>query len=390
NVRIVGRGTDPVARAADSLARLKQALATPAMNLLLGTASLDAELEHALTDDIRGSVGVASILQVNDRSGTVQLIPDYRLWGVGVFAYENMYVDAWTFSAGARMDMRDLQAQIFDRVTDSRSPQSRRWTNMSAGVGATWEAREYLSLSWNLSTAWRPPQVNELYSNDVHHGSAIYEIGDSALSAERVTGSDLALHYHSGGVQIDASGFVNSIDNYIMSVPDPANPTITIRGTFPTFVFTQMSALLYGGDVSMILPIAQRLSVLTQASMVRGRDRQRSESLLFMPADRVRVTVHIHGGDVGFVHDAFADVSVFAVRRQTNVVDARDYVEPPMGYVTMDLSVGGVMSLPFGSARVSVSCVNILNTAYRDYLSQYRYFADDPGRNIILRWTTSL
>ncbi|MFM7773239.1 MAG: TonB-dependent receptor plug domain-containing protein, partial [Candidatus Kapaibacterium sp.] len=56
NVRIVGRGTDPFARAADSLARLKQALASPAMNLLLGTASLDAELEHALTDDIRGSV----------------------------------------------------------------------------------------------------------------------------------------------------------------------------------------------------------------------------------------------------------------------------------------------------------------------------------------------
>ena len=390
NVRIVGRGTDPLVRAADSLARLAQALATPAMNLLLSTGSLDAELEHSLGDDIRGSVGVASILQVNDRSGTVQLIPDYRLWGVGVFAYENMYVDAWTFSAGARMDMRDLQAQIFDRVTDRRSPQSRRWTNMSAGVGATWEAREDLSLSGNLSTAWRPPQANELYSNDVHHGSAIYEIGDSMLSAERVTGSDLALHYHSSGVQIDAAGFVNSIDNYIMSVPDPANPTITIRGTFPTFVFTQMPAVLYGGDVSMILPIAQRLSVLTQASMVRGRDRQRSEPLLFMPADRVRVTVHVHGGDVGFVHDAFADVSVLAVRRQTNVVDARDYVEPPMGYATLDLTVGGVMSLPFGSARVSVSCVNVLNTAYRDYLSQYRYFADDPGRNIILRWTTSL
>ena len=394
NTRIVGRGTDPIARAADSLARLAQALATPAMNLLLSTGSLDAELEHSLGDDIRGSVGVASILQVNRRAGAVRLIPDYRLWGVGVFAYENADVGPLTLSAGARFDVRSLQAGIVSRTTTQETIQERVWRNLTAGIGASWKVREDLRLSANVSTAWRPPQVNELYSNDVHHGSAIYEIGDSTLGSERVLGADLGAHYQGGGVVLDASAFVNTIADYIMSVPDPANPTVTVRGTFPTYRFTQMDARVAGGDVSCTVPVSERLSVIAALAMVRGMNRRAGQPLLFMPADRARITMHVHAEDVdmavGVVHDAFADVTLRGVRRQDHVPPGQDYAEPPPGYALADITIGGMVTMPLGlPARITLSCMNILNTSYRDYLSQYRYFADDAGRNIVLRWTTS-
>jgi iron complex outermembrane receptor protein len=34
---------------------------------------------------------------------------------------------------------------------------------------------------------------------------------------------------------------------------------------------------------------------------------------------------------------------------------------------------------------VSLSVDNLLDTAYRDYLNRYRYYADDAGRNITIR-----
>jgi iron complex outermembrane receptor protein len=390
NVRIRGRGTDPVARAADSIARLERVLATPAMNLVLRTSSLDASLEHALSDRVRGTVGVSSMWQLNERSGSVILIPDYRLWGIGAFAYESIMLQDVTLSVGIRYDVRDLKSRIINRVTGQAPLQYRRWQNFSASVGALWTPVEGLSLTWNAASSWRPPQVNELYSNDVHHGSAYYEIGDSTLASERTLGSDVGLRYESEGLLIETSAFINRIGDYIMAVPDPANPTITVRGTFPTYRFTQMTARLFGGDLSLTVPLHERLNVYGQASFVRGDNLDLNEPLLFIPADRGRLGLHLHADDVGPIHDAYVDVSIAGVRRQDRVVPGRDYAEPPAGYLRTDLSVGGVVTLPYGlQSRLTLACTNLFDAAYREYLSQYRYFADDLGRNIILRFTTS-
>lgn len=396
NIRIVGRGTDPVARAADSLARLRQALATPAMNLLLSTGTFDAQLDHSLSSimsnssSIRGSIGVASLLQVNDRSGSVMLIPDYRLRGLGAFVYEALYLENLTISAGMRYDTRHLSAQIVDRSTNRTSRQDRSWASATAGLGAVWSINDKLSLSSNVSSAWRPPQVNELYSNDVHHGSAIYEVGDSTLSAERARGADVGVQLQHNGFGIDASVYISAVDNFIMSLPDVQRPTITVRGTFPTYVFTQMNALFYGSNVSLTVPVTGHLSVNAIASAVRARNSSTNRPLMFIPADRIRTTAHIHTEDVAGLHDTYVDVSLQAVRRQDNVVAGTDYAEPPPGYLLADIQVGGVVATSGGmSWRVSVACANIFNTAYRDYLSQYRYFSDDPGRNVTLRLTTS-
>ena len=390
NVRIRGQGTDPVIRAADSLARLQRALATPAMNLVLNTSSLDASLEHALSERVRGTVGISSMWQLNERSGSVILIPDYRLWGIGAFAYESIMLDEVTVSAGIRYDVRDLKSRIINRATREATLQDRTWQNVSASLGALWAPVEGLTLTWNAASSWRPPQVNELYSNDVHHGSAYYEIGDSSLASERTLGSDVGLRYEANGLLIESSAFINRIGDYIMALPDPANPTVTIRGTFPTYRFTQMTARLFGGDLSLTVPLHERLNLYGQASFVRGDNLDLNEPLLFIPADRGRIGLHLHADDVGPVHDAYADVSVMGVRRQDRVVPGRDYAEPPAGYLRTDLSVGGVLTLPFGlPARLTLACTNLFNAAYREYLSQYRYFADDLGRNIILRFTTT-
>lgn len=390
NTRIVGRGEDPVARAQDSIARLTAALQVPAMNLLLSTSTLDATFEHALSDRIRGAAGVTSMWQTNDRSGAVILIPDYRLWGLGAFIYESMTINDITLSGGLRYDVRDLKALIISRSSNQSAFQMRQWSNITGSIGALWNVSEDVTASVNIATAWRPPQVNELYSNDVHHGSAYYEVGDSTLTNERVLGGDASLTYDQGILRLEASGFYHAIDGYIMALPDVANPTVTVRGTFPTYRFTQLPARMYGGDINVRVDIHERLDFYGSGAIVRGYDNRHGEPLLFVPADRARVGAHLHTDDIWQIHDAYVDVSIMGVRRQTNIIPGRDYAEPPAGYLRTDVSVGGVLELSETMlARLTLSCTNLFNVAYRDYLSQYRYFTDDPGRNIILRFTTS-
>jgi iron complex outermembrane receptor protein len=40
------------------------------------------------------------------------------------------------------------------------------------------------------------------------------------------------------------------------------------------------------------------------------------------------------------------------------------------------------------AVTIGVSVRNLFDTAYRDYLNQFRYFSDELGRNIQIRCTT--
>jgi iron complex outermembrane receptor protein len=200
----------------------------------------------------------------------------------------------------------------------------------------------------------------------------------------------MSISYNETGIDVEVSGFFHAIGNYIMAVPDAANPTVTVRGTFPTFRFTQMNAQLAGGDINATIALGRQISVYGSTALVRGINVDRDEPLLFVPSDRARIGLHLHAEDVWELHDAYVDLSLSGVRRQDRVVSGRDYAEPPAGYFRTDLSIGGILTFSDNVlGRLTLTCNNLFNVAYRDYLSQYRYFTDDPGRNIILRFTTS-
>lgn len=387
NARIVGRGVEGSdERRLDSIQRLEKSLLTPAMNLLLTTYSGDASLEHELAKNVHGRIGVSGTRQVNDRTGAVKLVPDYTLLGAGAYAYENINIDEWVFSAGARLDWRSLQAMLTTNQVGAFETKDREFLEVSGVAGASWTPSETLNLSLNIGTAWRPPQVNELYSNDVHHGVAYYEIGDSSLQSERSLGVDLTATYSIVGVNIEVGVYGNLFDNYIYSLPDPANPTITLRGTFPTYRFRQARAFIGGADISATVVVSDALNIYAKGSMVRGEELDRNVPLFLMPADRLRLGTHIHAQDVLFLHDAFVDVSVQGVARQTRYVAGEDYLVPPPSYGTIDLDFGGSIDVLGSTTRLTLSVFNLLDTRYRDYLSRYRYFADDPGRNVVVRW----
>jgi len=352
-------------------------LSHEALSLKLVTYSGDVQFEHALSENSHGHLGVSGMFQVNDRTGSVDIIPDYELLGGGVFAFESVELDNVLLSAGARYDSRQLTTRT----------QQNMYASISGAAGARIQISPVVSTALNISTAWRPPQANELYSNDVHHGVAQYEIGDSTLGPERTIGGDVSFDLNDGSVDLSVTGYVNMFDSYITSLPDPDNPTVTIRGTFPTFRYTQFDAVISGIDVSFEYNFTDIASLYAKGSIVRGTDTEHDQPLFLMPADRLRIGGHIHAHDVWGMHHVFADISVLGVRTQDRFVEAMDYAPPPPGYVLTDLMLGAELDVFGTPCDVSMSVLNVFGVAYRDYLSRYRYFADDPGRDVVVRFT---
>jgi iron complex outermembrane receptor protein len=387
NTRIVGQGTDSAERAADSMARLEASLAAPALSLLLSTYNLDAEFAHHPIGPLAGSIGISGLRQANSRGGSVSLIPDYVQWGAAGFINENWLMETIAISAGLRYDARWLDAWPDGVRGDAATLQQRFFGSLSGGLGMRWQSTDELKLSANLGLAWRPPNVNELYSNGVHHGAARYEIGDSTLGSEHMTGLDVNAEVRTSAVSLTASAYANFFDGYIQPLPDPEHPTITVRGTFPTFLYKQTQALIAGVDLDAHVYASEVLELMAQGAVVYGEDRTHEQPLFQMPASRLRVAAHAHGHDVLGLESVYAEVGVLGVATQGRYVPEQDYAPPPPGYVICDLQIGGSLLLGTRHARWSVGCTNLFNTAYRDYLSRYRYYADDAGFDLVLRFT---
>jgi iron complex outermembrane recepter protein len=375
------------ARIGDS-ALLPLFLSRPAMGLQLTTYSLDVKFKHKPAHGFSGVLGVSGMTQGNVRTGRVFLIPNFRAITGGVYAIENYAAGNWILNAGARVDGRFVR--VFSIDSQNIPDTTQVFTGVSGAFGALWypagAQNPAWSISCNVGSAWRAPSVNEQFSNDVHHGTAQFEIGDAALQPERSYSADVTLNYAGSVVQAELSAYINALDNFIILMPDIANPTVTIRGTFPTFRYRQTQALMRGIDGKCDVRLTESLSVGASLSMIRGDNVSTNEPLIFMPADRARVLVRVAVPNMPTGNTMLCEVASTFVRRQDRFPVNADYAPPPAGYVLFDATLSAEIAAWSAPVRISLSAYNLLNTGYRDYLSRYRYFADDLGRNIVLRF----
>lgn len=374
----------------DSSVLLEQLLVRPAMRLLLETYSGDIKLKAIqINDHVSGTIGISSQFQQNKRLGKVVLIPDYFMTALGAYAIGNVMFDDVIISGGARFDTRSISIDKYSSPTRLINDSVLNYSGISLSGGFMWQMHEHLRFSMNLGQTWRPPQVNELYSYDIHHGTAQFEIGKRDLSPEQSRTIDLALLYDTHDFSFDLSLFHNQFDGFILLQPDRARPTLTVRGSFPTFRYDQVQAAMYGAEFQGDYTFDDWLTLSVQGSMIRGDNQTTGNPLFMIPADRISSSVHAHRESfLDIFGDAFIEFRMTHVRRQDRFDPNLDYTSPPPAYTLYDINFGGtILHGPLKGIATNLSFQNIGNIAFRDYLSRYRYFALDTGFNCVFRMT---
>ncbi len=365
--------------------------ADPAFDLTLVTHTLDTKLtltpsRRLAGGDVLATAGLSGMNQGNTNGERGYLIPNFRALTGGAFARGAWSRGAWTLEAGTRLDTRWQRAFPQDPSTGAFAPVVRTFRSLSGVVGALWQLAPAWSLSANASTAWRPPSVNELYSNGVHHGTAQFEIGDPALGAERMLGLDATLRHASARASLEVSAFANRGAGFIHLFPS-RDTVVTVRGVFPAFRHQQSDVRLVGVDGAARVWLTDVVGLGLDGSVVRADDLSRDVPLIFMPPDRATLTALLRLPDVAAFRATQVEADVTAVREQTRAPAGADYAPPPPGYALLGLALSTDLARPGADApvRLSLTVDNLLNTTYRDYLSRYRYFTDAPGRTVALR-----
>jgi iron complex outermembrane receptor protein len=405
----------------------------PAIDLRLQTHTLEAEWETAKADSYTLCFGFNSMIQANDNiPGTqrIPFIPNFTSFSGGPFAVGKFFLDQWTLDVGARYDVRKYNVAGFD-FKNTRYSSQLQFGNVSGTLGAAIRLNDRNSFSMNVSSAWRPPHVAELYSLGTHQSAAAIEYGlllddatnevidlaDANFKIETAWKAVATWRAEAKTWSAEATAYSNYIANYIYL--RPTGVTENVRGVYPYFRYAQTDALFVGADLSGKIRAGNHFTILPKASLIRATDVTNKDYLVFIPSNKAELALRYERDNISHqgtkarsnksttpsFGSFFVEVGGKYVFRQTRAprvilvrefLQAReegrdpfdgdnrnfDFMAAPEGYFLLNASVGASISTTNGRYDFRLSGENVLNNAYREYLNRFRYYADDLGRNI--------
>jgi iron complex outermembrane recepter protein len=359
------------------------------LNFKLTTYTGELLLEHRpIFNKITGSVGLSGIYQTNLSSAfelrkpliNTVLIPNYEVSSGGVFVIERLLHKQWEFEMGLRYDFRNAQAFGLDK-SGNYFDNSFYFNNLSATFGANLRPTDNWEIKLNAANAWRSPNMNELFSDGVHHGAAAYEKGNINLRPEVAHNLSISTIYEHAKWGFELTTYLNYINNFIYLKPRTENgqlqTVLTVRGAFPAYDYTQVDARFAGIDFDFNYLITKQLSVKSSYSLVRAKDILNNVFMVNIPADRFENMLKYSFKK----REAFVSIGNRLVLRQNRVEPNSDFLAPPPTYNIWRMDAG----MKINKISLGLSVQNALNKAYREYLNRFRYFADELGRNVSLR-----
>jgi iron complex outermembrane receptor protein len=386
--------------------------------LELTTHTVDAEWLHPVIKDWEGAVGVQWLYQDNNNiegTNTIPFIPNYNNSRIGLYLAESKPLNSTTIlDIGMRYDYQMASFRGRDNSNEVFIVEQ-NFQSISGIVGIKKTFNNSSEMRVNLATAWRPPNIAELFSYGKHqytnqYGFYRYAFEDDQINTDVILSKSEAnvaneLGYTLIGtystvhnsIRLEVSPYVNLIKNYIYSAP--SGITNTVRGTFPLFIFKQTDALLSGIDATLKIKHSDPFSSKISGSYLYARDITNHDVLFNIPANKVsyeigytRIIGNAEWTSKLEVSHTFRQYDAPRVIPAEVFVDDRDFnpfssdgsnfdfTKAPNGYTLLNAS----SSLSLKQWVISLRGKNLLNSSYRQYTNLIRYFADEVGTNFQL------
>jgi len=349
------------------------------LNLQTHTLKVNYQLKHNKLFNLEtGAVYKIQFNRNTPGTGVSPLIPYYNLMETSLYAIEKWEKGKVLLEAGIRYEYRDLLVKKFDDSDVLLEP-SHRNHSFASNIGGAIKFTDDFTYRLNVGTAFRPPHVNELYSEGLHHVSASIEEGNADLKIEKGLKAIQTLTYSKGErFNYEISVYSQWITDYIYQQILP-EPRLTIRGAFPVYVYQQADAHIWGIDFSGRTQLYERLHWEIKAATVRAKNLETGNWLPLMPADNISTGLNYAFNKLW----KFKDFSLFAnadyVFEQKRLDEDFEYAAAPSNYWLLHAGLSAKFIKNGKETAIYAQVNNITNKAYRSYTNRLRYFSDEQG-----------
>jgi len=389
----------------------------PIINLDLITNDVQLEWNHPDRFELDGMIGVQYFSQNNDNNpgtGTTPFIPNYNTGRYSAFIVESKRIGEHIIEGGARFDFetsnirgREVSQDVF---RDEYS-----FSNITSSLGYIKNYKKNNSFRTSLGTAWRAPNMAELFSFGQHGFKNSYGLLRYYYSEEDKMKTDQVIKLKESNVKPEKGfKFINEFkinnklhshsataySHYLLNFIylKPYGLIGTFRGPQPTFIFDQTDALFLGFDYDWKSEWSRQIDGTFGFSYLWSRNITDEETLINQPP--ITVSYKLEWRQKKFLKfkssrllvKPFYRFEQFQAPRTltpdqlidgeeiiTQESEVFDFKAAPDGYFMLKIS----WDYEWKSFAGSIAVNNVLNTSYRDYLNEMRYFADAPGRNIL-------
>lgn len=353
----------------------------------LRTFTYSTQLHLAVRNGWKPSLGISGMQQQNKNEGENQLIPDYRLSDLGGFGYIQKELKKLTLSAGIRYDHRSLHARaILDGNTIKNTAFNKQYGNISASMGGTYRASQYINLKANIARAYRTPSLPELASNGAHEGTNRYEYGDRNLKSETSLQSDVSIEYQTPHLFINLAGYYNHFDHFIfykkLINTQGADSVLVVNGkALDAYQFTQSKANLSGLELTVDIhphPL-DWLHFENSFSMVNARfvtAIDGSRNIPNIPAARLVSSLRGNFKKVSsWLRNSYASIELENTWAQKHPFTGYHTETETPGYALLNLGLGTDIYNKKDNPIFSIyfSALNITDKAYQSHVSRLKY-----------------
>jgi iron complex outermembrane recepter protein len=365
---------------------------------LLNTINYDLRYNLPETNNLNLSVGTNGMQQTSKNKGEEFLIPEYKLFDIGVFTVLKKSFDKLDISGGLRYDIRvensnDLFLDADGKKIETAEPGSIQrfeafsttFSGISGSIGATYQISQIVFTKFNISRGFRAPNIAELASNGVHEGTIRYEIGDSKLKAETSWQFDYTFGFNTKHIAAEINIFDNHINNFIFSRKlSSISGGDSISDGVSTFKFVSGDANLFGGEARIDIhphPLdwLHFENAFSYVQAIQANQPDSTKYLPYTPAPKLLTTLK---ADVRkfdhLVQNAYIKFEVENYFTQKKYYAAYGTETKTPGYTLLNFGIGSefiIKNKPVFSFYVSVN--NLTDIAYQSHLSRLKYTAEN-------------
>jgi iron complex outermembrane receptor protein len=326
------------------------------------------ELRHARLGVMEGAIGFQYRREDFAAIGDEAFLPKSDTESFSLFLFEEFELsDTWVLQASARYEDQSISGAELAETYDEGA--------FGASLGAVWRASDDVRVSANLAVTERHPTTTELYADGAHVAADRYErgsvtLGNGILAPETSTNLDLTVHGDTRRWEWSITGFVNSVDDYIL-----LRPTALELDGFQVFDFAQADVEFTGIEAEAIFEFLDKddshMHVRVFTDFVNAEEDSTGENLPRIPPQRFGLG--LHGGWDKF--DASID-AIFADDQN----DVAENERPTEGFTLLNAS----LSYTFAESELMLLLrgSNLLDEDIRQHTSPLKDLLPLPGRSV--------
>ncbi|MBA4388072.1 MAG: hypothetical protein C0404_08835 [Verrucomicrobia bacterium] len=302
----------------------------------------------------------------NMKSGqmaTEQPLPEATFVSGGAFIEDDLSLTRrFTLNAGARDD----QIQVSNEQNPTWPERETEENTPSGHVGATWKITDKLNMKISAAAGYRAASIEERYQY-LDLGGGITKYGDPELKPEKSQSFEYGINWLGDKLYLSTSVFMN---RYTDLIGEEKVDEQTIRNA------NINKAMIQGVEGEGRVFLAEKFQLYANFAYLDGKNTQTDEPLAGIAPLSILCGLLLGGKDDG----PWARIGLNHSMKQDKVPAG---VSEASAWTTVDAMAGWRFHLRGSLQSIHVGVNNMLDAAYRNYLTTYRgnYF-NEPGRSM--------